>query len=420
MDENNHLNRPEQSPLQEEMGTDSQSLNRQVDVPQPEHNEMAVSQRTQWHEWMLPIFAVMVVLGIVFLIVMGCKFWPNMKICEVHPVNIAIQGDMVVERNDGQEYSVEYILPDGASESFTVLNTPEDTIAQYVTRDRSTKLGFRSGFPFDVTSDATIPPRVIDITFDLSGSIWDLIRQQPNYRNDILSKLNKQIENADVRPGDLIRVRFLGGHPSFVSEDFITVSFIGPMFNYRPYHDDITNKDFVILRGYTFDYDTRKIPGYNDQEIYVSSRSMLQQKLRDIYLDATQRGTNFGGGSSLLSHIDEIIVQNDQQDFNSILYLLFTDGEFFVEDDIAYQVGGSWSNLETYKQLYPKLIEMINQGKILKQDFDDPESSRRLSKNRDKDEVVLIGLKNYNIMEYRYSFESLLGAIFRDAKVRML
>ena len=156
------------------------------------------------------------------------------------------------------------------------------------------------------------------------------------------------------------------------------------------------------------DYEISNFPGYNDQTIYVNSVSKLQEELRAIYINATSKSINFGGGSTLLSHLEKTLDQNAQQGFSSILYLMFIDGEFERKE-------GYWCNSKTYPSCHKAIIDDISEKKIFRQD-----DYRRLSKDRNKDEVVLIGMANIDKIDYKNSLRFLLETLFMDAKVTIL
>lgn len=380
-------------------------------------NSLNLSKRTKvspW-AWVLVILAPILLIGAI---------WGFIKIfedLEIGSINVEIResqsmwewfsrsDDGLSVKNDKNISEISYDLPDGTTESFYIKGRDiDDAVTRYISSLSDNTLDS----PFFIQGAQEIQLRIIDITFDISGSVRDLIKKQPNYRQDILDTLDANLIKENIRPGDRIRIRFLGGNPAIISSSPYSIDFVGPKFTYDINLQRSKNKTLLEIRGYTLDY----VPQSNSGLDYARSLKELRDMLKEKYISVTDNPYSFGYRTYLVGHLNEIIRQNQNEGFSSILYIMLTDGEFNLEYYIANRTGG-YCSVGTFQTCHSRLIDLIEKGEVLRQNH---AIGKELSKDKTKDKVIFIGFNNYNNDNYQDSAEVLFQTMFDNATVNLL
>lgn len=311
----------------------------------------------------------------------------------------------------GDNYIVKY-QADNFEESFEINKSAKDKsslgghLLQLVTSNSRNEYS-----PFYSTSNQNASNsyrRIVDITLDVSGSVKGLANQDPAYYDKVSDKIKNILVQENLKPGDRIRVRFLGAHPN--SNQVYTIDFTGPRFLYDIDYQRAFDRGLITLKGYSLEKPTTQDPLVNAT---ASSVKELFDAVRSKHQEVVQGPA--GPGTFLIAHLNTIANDNDvyaENRFGSVIYILLTDGEFNIEPSVANKIGVEYCFIETYSSCHPRIIDALDKGEILSADRTGG-SSKSLSIDPLVDKVFMVGLNRSGDPLYGQSLESFFKGIFK-------
>ena len=158
--------------------------------------------------------------------------------------------------------------------------------------------------------------KIMYIILDISGSVVDGIGD--DYFDQVISKIYTILSTDVMKPGDQIRIRFLGTNYDSVRN----IDFTGPRFRYdATKRNPVQKKNTLNLTGYSYEPLT-KCQGVEN----LMSLKDLTEKINVEYTNRKTSPDKESNISGLLQNISsEVVLEKDR--FQSIRYIVFTDGD---------------------------------------------------------------------------------------------
>lgn len=363
---------------------------------------------------LLPLLIAGPLLMLVFLI--GVIVWGFKTKPPVESNNTAVEiytkgksGVAVEERSDS--YLVKY-KADNFEESFSIDKSAKDTASLSNHLLELAKSNNRSEYsPFYSSSNqdnSNSYKRIVDITLDVSGSVKALASQDPGYYDKVKDKLKNILVQENLKPGDRVRVRFLGANSKV--DQVYSIDFTGPKFTYTLDYQRASDTGIIGITGYSLEQ-----PDAQDPQVNATAASVKQlfDKISAKHQEVVQGPP--GSGTYLIGHLNKIINDNDVyagNRFGSVLYIFLTDGEFNLEPSIANRVGVGYCSIETYTTCHPKLLQAFDQGEFLLGDRTGS-STKSLAVSPATDKVFMVGLNKNGDPVYGQSLESFFRGVFK-------
>ena len=211
--------------------------------------------------------------------------------------------------NQGNTYSIYYRIP---SDSPSGIEATEEFFQIDTNLDNNFKEDLESPF---FSCDNRVNRKLLYIVLDISGSVVNGIGQ--DYFNQVISKIRTILSSEILKPGDQIRIRFMGTNNEMVEN----LDFTGPQFNYDLSKNSVQRKNIINLLGYS----DKPLTKCQDNANIVSLRD-LSEKLRFEYDKRKQNPDQESNISNLLENISsEVSIEKDR--FKSVSYIIFTDGD---------------------------------------------------------------------------------------------
>lgn len=269
------------------------------------------------------------VILITILVVIG-SFYFFVKLIVNAPQNAASKGKITIENgtsnsnnfkieDDGDEtgYNIKYLSDGKFQEAYHISKsiTSDSLSRSLFSQAKEGKSSLTSCF----TPENKEESRLVDITFDISGSINSLAEGFASFKDKIMSRINEILRSEQLRPGDHIRVRFLGANTKVVENIKFDFDFVGPDFQCSLIYQRTHNLGIVTLTGISF-------PVATDDSLILPSQVI--EKIREIYDKTIGIKGATGHNTYLVEHLNTIGSDNQLEHYGSVIYILQTDGEF--------------------------------------------------------------------------------------------
>jgi len=354
--------------------------------------------------------------ALVFLLLIGGIVWAIVNGTggedERTSVQIFKEGDSGISVDDNASDFVIRYKAEGVEESFSVNKSAKDasTLAGHLLSLAKTGNNSSEYSPFYNVSGGSSNSfrRIIDITLDVSGSVISLANKDSAYYEKVRNKIKNILVQENLRPSDRVRLRFLGANSQ--SDAVYVIDFTGPQFIYNIEYQYTFDRSIITLKSYNFEK-----PVAQDSQVNATASSMAEL----FNLISAKHKQVLQSGSSprtfLIPHLNKIINDNDvytENKFGSIIYVVFTDGEFNLKPSVANRVGVSYCSSTNYKVCHSRLIDLLNSQSLLLGDSTS-DSSKRLAVNPSDDEVFVVGLNREAGPIYSKSLENLFSNIFQ-------
>ena len=282
------------------------------------------------------IFSTVILIAI---LVMAGFFYFFVKSIINLPQNTGNTGKIVIEKEPGSEdfeiedngdengyYNIKYLDSDGKlQEAYHISKSiVSDPLSRFL---HSTAKEGRSPLTSCFTLEKNGGSRLVDITFDTSGSINSLSMGFANFENRVMSRIKEILKNEELRPGDHIRVRFLGANNRVVEENKFDFDFTGPNFECSLLYQRAHDLGIITIKNVSFatsTYDNLTIP------------SQVFEKIKETYYKTIGIKGAIGDKTPLVEHLNTIVSDNQGEQklkhFGSVVYILQTDGKYSDEN----------------------------------------------------------------------------------------
>lgn len=318
----------------------------------------------------------------------------------IHNVSSEVKYHVVIESGENspqgcksdsaKECLITYKTEDGSIDKIQLSNAMWDHLKQE--RAETDNIWGPLFFDFEAID------RIIDVTLDVSRSVITHNKNNGSYSETQFAKLKEYLlsKELNMRPGDIIRVRYLGQDEKKRAKaglpDHLEIKFWGPQFEYSKKYSEHLKTVYISIKNNKFNPDTAVIDSEGKKDVYHKA------KVIDLVSDYYKLAINNEISSSKTYIIENAIRtfdENQMHKFNAAVYILLTDGEFDVESDYIKKFGWSEYFSSNYFNFCSSIAEHFKNGDI-KGKGDMPIN---LNQNNNSS-LVLIGFINGNNNDY--------------------
>ena len=326
----------------------------------------------------------------------------TMKPASTGKINIQLIGNQYIIKSDNGGDIIQYVNKDGEKEKFEF----SDSMKKHIWDNRFST-GRAWGYPFSDTD------RIIDISFDISGSVKVENRRTGKYCKDQFAKLYRYLKDLGLKPGDRIRARLFGENKVIAYKTLpklLEIEYLGPKFDYELQYSTGRQKARVTLYGHQFTDTTVSDRGI----VEVSSFKDAISSLSNYYFTAANTPGTEDNNTYLINNLITTFTENKNVSYNSIIYVLLTDGAFSIESGLTKELGTSYFSESDYRDHNKISAFFDHYGLVINGD--------KIDLKDDKDgKMVLIGFSNDM---HDYSFENaayqVFGSMYNGCKVEFL
>jgi hypothetical protein len=212
--------------------------------------------------------------------------------------------------NNDELYTIKYLINDGKTEEYFKIKADEINI---------NNIGNHNYSPFFSCSERN-NNKIIYIILDVSGSVID------NYSTDRTIEKIQTILGDNIKPGDQVRIRFLGSKDD--NDNEYNIDFIGPSFTYEISKNTRLKENKLNLLNYS---EGKTPPNCNNINAATSIWGLIKE-IKSEYNQRKEKKDNYTNIVYTLEKITEEVKINNIG-FSSIMYILFTDG---IQTDGGY------------------------------------------------------------------------------------
>ncbi|MDB4984689.1 MAG: hypothetical protein JWM20_868 [Patescibacteria group bacterium] len=268
------------------------------------------------------IVAIMFFSGFVLLIgclVLGFKYVCRHEACSISsqkPYVVSIkteEGKGVHVENKGSIFSIFYKVQNGNGPAEDFFNV--DT-SKFAIQDLSVDLES----PFFSCSQRR-EKKIIYVILDVSKSVVQSAGE--DYFSRVTSTIQNILASDSLEPGDQIRIRFMGNN----NDALDNLDFTGPRFKYSVQKNSVQKKITLTLTDYSRDHLTK----CQNTSGAISLEDVIGH-IQSSYEKRIQTPDNTTNISGLLKQISNE-VSLEQERFESVRYIIFTDGDSTDEYD---------------------------------------------------------------------------------------
>lgn len=350
----------------------------------------------------------LILLGILGIIVYFIVIPPPPPL-DVVSISASRASEISVDSKRGT-YNIRYAVND-TIEGFSFTNSERDLMASNL-RDLSKQntIQYSPFFsPVEINDGsqnvaaAEFQRKIIDITLDVSGSVRATAASDAEYYDITMARLKEILAGVNMRPGDRVRVRFLGANKFYGGSKTRIIDFSGPQFSYSALYQNFSDRGIINLEGFSLNGEPPKNSQSDDT---ARSQAEMTEKVVKLYRDMLSTPQSKDRYTFLLGPLNDIVDDNENATdyrFNAITYIVLTDGEFNVEPSFIKTVGVGYCDEGTYTVCHQRIIQ--NKDKII------GDNDLSLG-NPDENKVFFVGLVDDDDPLYKTSLKKMFESIY--------